>query len=399
MPPHTEVKKDPTTARPPHAHPRSTVALAAMLLLGMSSCSGGPATEPAPSLARFEFERMRMAMTWRIVLYADNRLDAETAAERVYDRLAALDARLSDWKPESELSRLGDAARHDAPVEVRVSSELATILNAARAYARASDGAFDPTIEPLVKLWRRARRRRVLPKATQLAAARARVDYRSFDVDTTERIVRITKAGLRFDLGGIAKGYALDASLETLRRHGITRALVDGGGDIACGDPPPGSRGWRIGVAPLERDAQPSRFLTLARCAVATSGDAFQFVEIAGKRYSHLVDPRTGLGLIGRSQVTVVAPRAIDADAIATACSVLGPSEGLAFVATRDRAAVRFVVERHPRGSDAGDSDAGESDAGDRAAGERAAREVVEYVSRNFPAPSDASPQVRRRDH
>ena len=137
---------------------------------------------------------------------------------------------------------------------------------------------------------------------------------------------------MRLDLGGIAKGYAADEALRVLCTRGIDRALVDAGGDVVIGDPPPGRIGWRIGIAPLEVDGAPSRYLTLAQSAIATSGDAFQFVEIGGQRYSHIVDPRTGFGLNHRQSVTVRARDGITADSLATAVSVLGPEEGLQLI-------------------------------------------------------------------
>ena len=137
---------------------------------------------------------------------------------------------------------------------------------------------------------------------------------------------------MRLDLGGIAKGYAIDEALAVLKKSGITRALVDAGGDIALGDPPPGKQGWRIGIARLEADGPPSRILLLCRVAVASSGDTWQFVRIDGKRYSHIVDPRTGLGLTDHSSVTVVAPDGMTADGLASAVSVLGPEKGLRLI-------------------------------------------------------------------
>ncbi len=107
---------------------------------------------------------------------------------------------------------------------------------------------------------------------------------------------------------------------------GVTRAYVDGGGDLSLGDPPPGRRGWRIGVAPLDEEkSKPSEYLELTNCGVATSGDAFQHVTLGGTRYSHIVDPATGLGLTDRSSVTVIAPNGMTADALASAICVLGP--------------------------------------------------------------------------
>jgi thiamine biosynthesis lipoprotein len=167
---------------------------------------------------------------------------------------------------------------------------------------------------------------------------------------------------MRLDLGGIAKGYAADQALAVLRDRGIPRALVDAGGDLAIGDPPPDARGWRIAVATPHSTSSPpssptpppedgagtygaeSTVLLLSNCGVATSGDAYQFVEFEGRRYSHIVDPRTGMGVVGASSVTVVAPDGMTADALASAVSVLGPEEGIALIDRTPGAAALVVV-------------------------------------------------------
>lgn len=141
---------------------------------------------------------------------------------------------------------------------------------------------------------------------------------------------------MQLDLGGIAKGFAADQALAELRRHGLNRALVAASGDIAVGDPPPGQRGWRIAVGGLRNTGRATpRILLLANAAVSTSGDAEQFVEIGGKRYSHIIDPRTGIGLTERWQVSIVARHAAQTDAFATAVSVLGREQGLRVIASQ----------------------------------------------------------------
>jgi thiamine biosynthesis lipoprotein len=181
-----------------------------------------------------------------------------------------------------------------------------------------------------------------------MEAARALVGRHLVRLDPEHRTVELMKPDMRLDLGGIAKGYAVDQALAVLRKHGITRALVDAGGDIGLGDPPPAKRGWLIGVSPLEPGDPPSRFLWLSRVAIATSGDTRQFVQLDGVRYSHIVDPRTGLGLTDHSMVTIIAPDCTAADALASAVSVLGPKRGLKLVdATPGTAA--FIV-RAPQG-------------------------------------------------
>jgi thiamine biosynthesis lipoprotein len=135
------------------------------------------------------------------------------------------------------------------------------------------------------------------------------------------------------DLGGIAKGYAADEAMSVLKWQGINRALIAAGGDIVVSRPPPGKRGWLIGIAPLEFNGKPpDDYLLLSDAAVSTSGDREQYVEIGGVRYSHIIDPRTGLGVTARSSVTVVAPTGIVADSLATAVSVLGPERGLELI-------------------------------------------------------------------
>ena len=148
------------------------------------------------------------------------------------------------------------------------------------------------------------------------------------------------------DLGGIAKGYAADAALAVLRQHGITQALVALGGDIAVGDPPPGEAGWRIGVAPLKNpDAPPRYHLRVKNAGVSTAGDLHQAVEIDGKRYSHIIDPRTGIGLVGRRSATVIAPNATTSDGLDTGICVMGPERGLAMIEKLDAVAALYVYE------------------------------------------------------
>jgi thiamine biosynthesis lipoprotein len=206
------------------------------------------------------------------------------------------------------------------------------VLARARDISERSGGAFDVTVGPIVRLWRRARRQHEFPSADRLEEARQLVGYQMVRMDPKHRSVELLKPGMRLDLGGIAKGYAIDQALLELRKHGIPRALVDAGGDAGVGNPPPDRPGWRIGIARLEPETAPNRFLCLSNCGVATSGDTFQFVELGGRRYSHIVDPRTGIGLTDHSNVTVVAPDATTADALASAISVLGPEKGMQLV-------------------------------------------------------------------
>jgi thiamine biosynthesis lipoprotein len=195
----------------------------------------------------------------------------------------------------------------------------------------------------VVRLWRRARKIHELPDAKELAKARELVGYDKVRLDDKNQTVQLTKVGMQLDLGGIAKGYAADAAQAVLKEHKITRALVAAGGDIVVTGPPPDADGWVVGIQPLDKADKPSRFLLLRDAAVSTSGDAEQYVEIDGKRYSHIVDPRTGIGLVGRVSVTVVASNGTAADSLATAACVLGPEKGLKLIDDTGGAAALFV--------------------------------------------------------
>ncbi|MDP7305493.1 MAG: FAD:protein FMN transferase [Pirellulaceae bacterium] len=286
------------------------------------------AGEGEPQLERFQDARVHMGTSFQIVVYAANESDAAAAFERAFSRIAALDDLLSDYKPESEVSRLSAAS----PTQRTVDIDLFAVLARAQHFSRLTDGAFDVTVGPLTKLWRRARRRKQLPDHALLAEARQAVGYLFMKLTNDERTVELTRPNMRLDLGGIAKGYAADQAKEAMRRLGVTRVLINAGGDVVTGDPPPGQPGWRVGVAPLDTRKPPSQVLLVQNVAVATSGDAWQFVELNGKRYSHIIDPLTGLGLTDRSSVTVIARDGTTADALASALSVMGVERGMPFI-------------------------------------------------------------------
>lgn len=275
-----------------------------------------------------------MGTLFRIVIYSTDESLARRAAKAAFDRIAVLDDIMSDYKHTSELLRLCQAFAHDTTgPPVRVSVDLFTVLSAADRLARRSQGAFDVTVGPLSLLWRHARRTQEMPDPASLAEARARVGYDKVRLDPVRQTVQLTVAGMRLDLGGIAKGYAVDEALRLLRDcYNLPHALVAAWGDIACGEPPPGESAWTIQIAPIATSQKP-RMIRLARAAVSTSGDLEQFVVINGVRYSHVLDPRTGMGLTGRRSVTVIATRGIDADSLTKAVSVLPPEQSLNLIA------------------------------------------------------------------
>ncbi len=286
------------------------------------------------SLYRYKYTQVHMGVQARIVLYAPGRAAAERGAVAAFDRIAALDATMSDYRRDSELMRL---AEQGGLGPVPVSADLFHVLRRAGQFARLSGGAFDVTAGPLVQLWRTARNTGTLPAPDSLQTAQSRSGYTLLRLDAEDSTATLASKDMRLDLGGIAKGFAADEALATLRAHGLPHAMIEFGGDIVTGDAPPrehnasdspenNETGWRI-TEPLS-----GRMFHLTNAAISTSGDTVQFVVIDGTRYSHVLDPRTGIPLTNRIAVTVIAPEGILSDGLATMLSVLGPEEGMPLV-------------------------------------------------------------------
>lgn len=311
-----------------------------VVLLVAGAVSDHPVSASRSGLTRFEFAEAHMGTQFRIVLYARDAETARQASAAAFARIARLDATMSDYRETSELMVACKRAPHQW---VKVSRDLFRVLALSQQFARESAGAFDVTVGPAVRLWRRARRMNELPDAKKLAEARHLVGYRMLRLDARTRSIRLDRRGMLIDLGGIAKGYAADAALALLKSRGITSALIAAGGDIVTGDAPPGELGWTVAVQSLaSAGGTPMIHLSLANRAASTSGDAEQFVDVGGVRYSHIVDPRTAQALTGRRSATVVALDGTTSDALATAASVLGLPRALRLIERRRGAAARI---------------------------------------------------------
>ncbi|HZT39594.1 MAG TPA: FAD:protein FMN transferase [Bryobacteraceae bacterium] len=284
----------------------------------------------AADLRPFEAVEPHMGTLARIKLYAADEAQASAAFRAAFDRIRRLDEALSDYNPDSELNRI---CRNASGRSVPASLDLFTVLLASQTLAESTDGAFDVTLGPVVRLWRKARRAGRPPDGAALRAALSRCGYRKLHLDAANRTVRLDDAGMQLDLGGIGKGYAADAALAALRDMGIRSALVALSGDLAFSDAPPGQRGWRIGIDSLDAAASDfTRVLELSNAAVSTSSDSEQHLDAGGERYSHILDPATGAALTRSLAVTIVADRGILADATATAVSVLGVERGMRYI-------------------------------------------------------------------
>jgi thiamine biosynthesis lipoprotein len=320
------------------ALPRISQATAALLVIFTAGCRSTPS---APPLQRFEYSSAHMGTRFSITLFAPEQQLAESAAEAAFQKVAQLDDILSDYKADSELLRLSDSP---AGAPVRISAELFDVLAQAEKFSKLSHGAFDATVGPVVRLWRFSRKRKVLPTESERQTALQAVGFKKLQLDRTARTATLLVPNMRLDVGGIAKGYAADQAIAVLKSKGINRALVAASGDIAVGDPPPGQRGWRVQVATMYAGTNEPPLL-LRNSGVSTSGDVEQSIEIDGIRYSHIVNPVTGLGLTNRIQATIVGPNATTTDALATGVSVLGAERGIALINSLPRTEALIFVE------------------------------------------------------
>lgn len=286
-----------------------------------------PGREEARALKRYEFAHPQMGTVFRLVFYSgQDSVYAVEIAQKAFDMVDSLNAILSDYLPESEINRLCTSAGMGE--SIRVSDELWNVLKLSDRFSRQSEGAFDASIGPLTRLWRRARNLKELPDSARVGEALEKIGFQNIAFKKGQKI-ELKKTGMRLDFGGIAQGYAADRCLKILRENGIRRALADAGGDIALGEAPPGESGWAIEIPSGSNSVGPNntlRTLRLSNCGITTSGATYRFLEVDGRRYSHIIDPRTGWGVTHRVLVTVQAPDATTADAWATAISVLRAS-------------------------------------------------------------------------
>jgi thiamine biosynthesis lipoprotein len=270
---------------------------------------------------RYAYSMQKMGSPFNIVLYADTKQMADSVAQESFKLVDSINLVCSDYDSSSELFKLRYAA---VGKSIKVSPILMELFCTAHKAYKDADGSFDITVGPLSRLWRSARKSQQFPTNAAINEARNRVGFNKLQIDSNAQTITFLQSKMQLDMGAIAKGYAADKVLALLQSHGITTALVDAGGDMVAFGIPPQKKGWTIGInVPGQQEKLLERKLVLSNKAVATSGDAFQFMVHEGKRYGHIIDPRTGYGVTFQRNVTVVAPTATTADWLATACSIL----------------------------------------------------------------------------
>lgn len=272
-------------------------------------------------LKRYAYSQSKMGSPFQLIFFAADAVLADELAAKCFALVDTFNMIFSDYDPDSELSRLGAAA--GAGPQTVSPALLDIFIHAEHAWQK-SKGAYDITAGPVVKCWRHARKERQVPDDREIRENLLLTGFDKLVIDRFNQQVTLPVKGMQIDLGGIAKGYIAHKVLGLLSQHGIAQALVDAGGDIVMSDPPPGKEGWIVGVNIPENTAilLPKK-LSLRNMAVATSGDAYQCIVHNGKKYSHIIDPRTGYGITTQKNVTIIARDGTIADWLATACSIL----------------------------------------------------------------------------
>jgi thiamine biosynthesis lipoprotein len=295
--------------------------LAAGLLLALAPVR--PWAEIPPPLTRHEAVRMSMGSAYAIVAYGPDAAALAGIAEAALDEVDRVDRLMSHYRPDSPLSRLNREAGQGAVV--RVEPELFDFIAEALRYSRESDGAFDITVGPLMKAWGFFRGEGRLPAADELDDVKGRIGYRHVVLDPARRTIRFQRPGMELDLGGIAKGYAVDRVVALLEDRGVTAALVSAGGSTVYGlGAPPGQRAWDVTIQDPVHSSRAALTVPLNERALSVSGSYAKSFEVAGVRYSHIMDPRTARPVPDVLSVAVLTTTGTAGDALDNALFVQG---------------------------------------------------------------------------
>jgi FAD:protein FMN transferase len=274
-------------------------------------------------LKRFSFSQPKMGSAFTIVLYDTDSLHAARTMQQCFQLVDKYVLVYSDYIDSSELNRLCAAAGKTKAL-IHVSPALLDILLLSKKAFEKSEGSFDITLGPVTHLWRKARKEKIFPADKIIKEKLALTGFNKIIIDSAAGTVSLLQEGMQLDLGGIAQGYIAQKVIDYLKEKNIDNALVDVSGDIAAIGSPPGTPGWTIGInVPESKEELLSKKLLITNKAVTTSGDVYQYMEHKGKRYSHIINPKTGYGITSQRNVTVIADDATTADWLTKACSIL----------------------------------------------------------------------------
>lgn len=271
-------------------------------------------------------EEAIMGTAIRVELWSDDKAAGEAAIAAVMGEMHRIDREMSPYKPESELSRIN---REAAERPVSISQEMFDILSRSIEFSKLSGGAFDITFSSVGYMY--DYRHRIKPTDKEIERALPGINYRHLQLDAKKRTVKFARAGVRIDLGGIGKGYAVDNGIALLKKRGITQAIVTAGGDSrVLGDR--GGRPWMVGIRDPRRKDNVVAVVPLINSAISTSGDYERYFEVDGVRYHHIINPKTGRSATGVHSVSVVGPDATTTDGLTKPVFILGPEKGLRLI-------------------------------------------------------------------
>jgi len=281
----------------------------------------------------FSKTEILMGTIAEIKVIDDNPVRAEETIKKCFDRIKEIEDKMSFQNPKSELSLLN----RNAGKKTKVSKELFYVLDKSLTYSKLSNGAFDVTIGPLTELWGFDEDKRVIPSRDKIAQMAMLVDYKQVHLNPQKREVLLGVEGMKIDLGAVAKGYAVEEAMEIIKEAGIKDALVDIGRNIKVIGKNPYGKTWKIGIQHPRKANRILSILPLENMGVATSGDYEHFFIHKGRRYHHLIDPKTGYPTNTCISVTIIAPSAMIADILSTAVFILGETSGLELIQKLDR--------------------------------------------------------------
>lgn len=292
-------------------------------------------------LKRFQFSENKMGSPLNVIFYYSDSATAVQYAKECFLIVDSLNNIFSDYNTTSEIGKL---ALQTTGKEQKVSTELLQMILQSKQAWKKSSKTFDITIGQLSQLWRKTKSEKRFPTEEEIKKAKQETGFKNLRINISANTISFIKKNMRFDFGGIVKGYAAQKIIEYLKSKNITHALADAGGDIVMSDSPPEKTGWVVGInLPEQEDDLWNKKLELNNCSVATSGDIYRFIIFNGKKYSHIIDPRTGYGVTSQRNVTVIAKNGITADWLATACSILSVRKALK-LAKKENAALLIAT-------------------------------------------------------